>query len=130
VIGAVHAGWKGTQSEILPKTIKKMQEQYGSQAEDIIVAIGPAIGQCCYEVGAEVATYFHAYTGAVLRGQSEGKYLLDLKAVNHQQLLDVGVAKMHIEVTSLCTACQKARFFSYRAEQGCRGRFVSAIGLC
>ena len=129
-IGAVHAGWKGTHAEILPKTIQKMQAHYGSQAEDIIVAIGPAIGQCCYEVGREVAEHFIAYEGAVVDGVSEGKYQLDLKRVNRLQAAQSGVLQKHIEVTALCTACERERFFSYRAEQGCSGRFVSAIGLC
>jgi len=128
-VGAVHAGWKGTQAEILPKTIQKMQVHYGSQTEDILVAIGPAIGQCCYEVGREVAEHFLAYEGAVTDGVSEGKYQLDLKRVNRLQAVQMGVLPEHIEVTPICTACERERFFSYRAEQGCSGRFVSAIAL-
>ncbi len=128
-IGAVHAGWKGTAAEILPKTIARMQAQYGSRAEDILIAVGPAIGQCCYEVGSEVAAPFMAYDGAVLEGAAAGKYQLDLKRVNQLQALEAGIMPEHIEVTPLCTSCAKDRFFSYRAEQGCSGRFVSAIAL-
>jgi len=128
-IGAVHAGWKGTHAEILPRTIAKMQEQYGSQPQDIIAAIAPAIGQCCYEVGAEVAEHFVSYAGAVVEGKSEGKYQLDLKRVNQLQAEAAGVLPEHIEVTAICTACERERFFSYRAEQGCSGRFVSAIAI-
>ena len=129
VIGAVHAGWKGTEAEILPKTIAKMQEKYGSEPQDILVAIGPAIGQCCYEVGSEVAEHFTGYAGAVIEGKDAGKYQLDLKRVNQLQATKSGIDTKHIEVTPLCTSCAKDRFFSYRAEQGCSGRFVSAISL-
>ena len=128
-IGAVHAGWKGTKAEILPKTIAKMQEKYGSEPQDILVAIGPAIGQCCYEVGSEVAEHFTGYAGAVIEGKDAGKYQLDLKRVNQLQAMKSGIATKHIEVTPLCTSCVKDRFFSYRAEQGCSGRFVSAITI-
>jgi len=128
-IGAVHAGWKGTEAQILAKTITRMQQQYGSCAEDILIAIGPAIGQCCYEVGSEVAEPFMGYQGAVTEGKSAGKYQLDLKYVNQLQALEAGIMPENIEVTPLCTACAKDRFFSYRAEQGCSGRFVSAIAL-
>ncbi len=128
-IGAVHAGWKGTIAEILPRTIAKMQAQYGSRAENILIAIGPAIGQCCYEVNSEVAIPFMGYDGAVLNGAAEGKYQLDLKRVNQIQALKTGIMPEHIELTPFCTSCAKDRFFSYRAEQGCSGRFISAITL-
>jgi YfiH family protein len=128
-IGAVHAGWKGTEAEIVIQTIRKMQMQYGSDPRDIIVAIGPAIGQCCYEVGGEVAEHFMGYAGAVIEGNIAGKYQLDLKRVNQLQAEKAGISAEHIELTPLCTSCAKERFFSYRAEQGCGGRFVSAIAL-
>jgi len=128
-IGAVHAGWKGTKAKILPKTIATMQEKYGAVPQNILIAIGPAIGQCCYEVGSEVAEHFTDYIGAVIEGKTAGKYQLDLKHVNQQQAIEGGVDARHIEVTPLCTSCAKDRFFSYRAEQGCSGRFASAIML-
>ena len=128
-VGAVHAGWKGTQAEILPKTIAKMQEKYGSKPQDILIAIGPAIGQCCYEVGGEVARHFTDYMGAVSAGKVAGKYQLDLKRVNQLQALENGITTENIEITPLCTSCAKDRFFSYRAEQGCSGRFISAIEI-
>ena len=128
-IGAVHAGWKGTEAQILPKTIAKMQERYGSEPRDILVAICPAIGQCCYEVGGEVAEHFGGYAGAVIEGKAVGRYQLDLKRVNQLQAMRSGIDTMNIEVTPLCTSCARDRFFSYRAEQGCSGRFVSAIAI-
>jgi YfiH family protein len=125
-IGSVHAGWKGTQAEIVRKTLEKMTKLYGSDPHDVLVGIGPAIGGCCYEVGSEVAEHFADYPDAV-QAQPNGKYLLDLKAVNAQQLRSAGIQDTHLEISSVCTACESKRFFSYRAENGCSGRFMSCI---
>ncbi len=128
-VGAVHAGWRGSRAEILPKTIAAMQDAFGCVVEDMLVAIGPAIGQCCYEVGLEVAEHFGDYGGAVIEGRGENKYMLDLKEVNRLQASACGILPAHTEVTEICTSCSRDRFFSYRAEQGCSGRFISAIAL-
>jgi len=128
-VGAVHAGWRGTAMRILSKTITRMTDQYDSRPEDIHIAIGPAIGQCCYEVDQEVAAHFMHYTDGGIHGQVEGKYQLDLKHINQLQALEAGILSEHIEVSPLCTSCAQERFFSYRAEQGCSGRFASAISL-
>lgn len=128
-VGAVHAGWRGSRAEILPKTIAAMQDAFGCVVEDMLVAIGPAIGQCCYEVGLEVAEHFRDYVGAVIEGRGESKYMLDLKEVSRLQASACGILPAHIEVTEICTSCSRDRFFSYRAEQGCSGRFLSAIAL-
>ena len=127
VIAAVHAGWKGTQSEIASKTVLMMIETFNSDPKDIIVGIAPAICSCCYEVGMDVAQYFldtsHAYE------KKEHKYMLDLPYINKQQLLNVGILEANIEMSGICTSCDVDRFFSYRKEQGCSGRFMSMIGL-
>ncbi len=127
-IGVVHAGWRGTQQRIVAKAISKMQELYGTKASDTIVGIGPSIGGCCYEVGSEVADNFSEYPESVSTN-SNGKSQLDLKSINRAQLLDSGIKSVHMEVTPICTACQSDRFFSYRKEQGCSGRFVSALAM-
>ena len=127
VVGAVHAGWKGTQARIVSKTIEQMKEVYDSCVEDIVVGIGPAIGSCCYEVGEDVAEhFFDVPEGLSKKGE---KYMLDLPWINKQQLLKLGLKEEHIEMSSLCTACQVDRYFSYRKEKGCDGRFMSVIGL-
>jgi YfiH family protein len=127
-IGAIHAGWKGTQLEIVRKTIDKMSVLYGSDPKDILAGIGPSIGGCCYEVGGEVAEHFVAYPDAIV-SEANGAYLLDLKAVNASQLEMAGLQRTHIEISSVCTACEHRRFFSYRAEKGTAGRFMSYIML-
>ena len=127
-IAAVHAGWKGTIAQILSKTVKKMINVFDCNPRDIQVGIGPSIGKCCYEVGEDVAKYFHhlpyAYTT-----KKNNKYMLDLPTINKQQLMEVGIEKKNIEMSNICTACEVNRFFSYRKEGGCTGRFMSMILL-
>ena len=127
VIAAVHAGWKGTQKKIVAKTVQKMVEVFGSGPKDIIAGIAPSIGQCCYEVGKDVAEHFFDIPEALV---SVGeKYMLDLPLINKKQLMDTGVNDSNIEMSGICTACEADRFFSYRKEQGCTGRFMSMIAM-
>ena len=128
VIGAVHAGWKGTQQEILFKTVKKMEEVFQSNPRNIVAGIAPSIGKCCYEVDWNVAQHFHAINDAY--EEKEGnKYMLDLPHINKIQLLKAGLNEENIEHSKVCTACEVNKYFSYRKEQGCSGRFMSMIGL-
>jgi len=127
VVAAIHAGWKGTQAQIVTKTVQKMTEVFGSNPKDILAGIAPSIGSCCYEVGEDVAGHFFKSPEAFTK-QGE-KYMLNLPYLNQQQLLDAGVEKANIEMSSICTACEVERFFSYRKEKGCSGRFMSMIGL-
>ncbi len=127
VIAAVHAGWKGTRAEIVVKTVKCMQEQFGCKPEVLLACIGPAIGKCCYEVGKEVAIHFTDIENAC---EKKGKkYRIDLKYINKYQLLQAGLISDHIELSTICTACENEHFFSYRKEEGCSGRFMSFIGI-
>ena len=127
VVAAIHAGWKGTKEQIVVKTVQKMKEVYGCDAKEIIAGVAPSIGSCCYEVGKEVAEHFfdmpESYT------TKAEKYMLDLPYINKQQLLDAGIPEENIEMSNICTACDVERFFSYRKEQGCSGRFMSMIGI-
>ena len=128
VIAAVHAGWRGSKAEILAKTVKKMCDVFSCDPQHIIAGIGPAIGVCCYEVDSSVAKHFHASQKVAL--PQKDKYMLDLPEINKQQLLNAGLLESNIEMSQLCTACEVDRFFSYRKEKGCSGRFISVIGLC
>ncbi|CAA6811121.1 MAG: COG1496: Uncharacterized conserved protein [uncultured Sulfurovum sp.] len=127
VVAAVHAGWKGTQQEILLKTVQKMQEVFNTDPKNILAGIAPSIGKCCYEVDWNVAQHFkeieEAYT------QQTEKYMLDLPHINKLQLLKAGLNKENIEMSNVCTACEVEHYFSYRKESGCSGRFMSMIGL-
>lgn len=127
VVAAVHAGWKGTKAQIVYKTVQKMTEMYGCDPKEIIAGVAPSIGRCCYEVGEDVAEHFFD----IPKGFSPvgEKFMLDLPFINQQQLLSAGVQEENIEMSHTCTACNVERFFSYRKEQGCSGRFMSMIGM-
>jgi polyphenol oxidase len=118
-VAAVHAGWRGAADEIVVKTIAKMRIQFGTSPPDIVAAIGPGIGVCCYQVGAEVAQLFGV----------EGAGRVDLAAANRCQLTDAGVEEQHIDVLGGCTSCDAARFYSFRREKEQAGRMISYIGL-
>ena len=152
-VAAVHAGWRGTLQRILTKAIGRMNMQFGTLPEDLLAAIGPAIGPCCYEVGAEVASAFAAkFANAAewfddLRTGDEPnplqwlnrmppghqpppkKVLLDLRKANRAQLLEAGLPKQNIFVSNLCTACRPDLLFSHRKEGPRSGRLMSVIGI-
>jgi len=152
-IAAVHAGWRGTLQRIVAKTIGKMQMQFGSRPADMLAAIGPSIGGCCYEVGTEVASEFRAqFSNASdwfdeLRTGDEPNplqwrnmappghqpppknVLLDLRKANRAQLLDAGLREQNIIVSDLCTACRRDLLFSHRKEAGTTCRLLSVIGI-
>ncbi len=127
IVAAVHAGWKGTKSKIVAKTVLRMQEVFGSDPKDIVAAVAPSIGRCCYEVGEDVARHFFDIPkGYTKKGD---KYMLDLPYINKYQLLDSGLLDAHIAMSNVCTACEVEHYFSYRKEKGCSGRFMSMIGM-
>jgi YfiH family protein len=152
-VAAVHAGWRGTLARIVEKTIGRMQMQFGSQASDLLAAIGPAIGGCCYEVGTEVAASFSGqFANAAeffdeLRTGDEPnplqwlnmmppghqpppkKVLLDLRRANRSQLLAAGVPAANIFVSDLCTGCRRDLLFSYRKEGAQSGRMMAVVGI-
>lgn len=123
-VGIVHAGWKGTAKNITAKTLDLMRGKFGTNPLYVQAGLGPAIRACCYEVGEEFKGYFNK--GIT---QHNGKYYLDLAAINTDQLLGFGVRKENIEDPVICTSCRKDEFFSYRREQGSCGRIMSVIML-
>jgi len=127
VIATVHAGWRGTQQEILFKTVEKMKKEFNSNPKHIIAGIAPSIGKCCYEVDWNVAQHFEKIEDAY--EQKADKYLLDLPHINKLQLLKAGLTDNNIELSKVCTSCEVEHYFSYRKEKGCSGRFISMIGL-
>lgn len=126
IVAAVHAGWKGTQANIAGKTVRKMQEVFGSEPKEIAAFVAPSIGRCCYEVGYDVAQHFADPETFEKLGE---KYMLDLPLVNKKQLLEEGLLVSNIEMSGVCTACEVENYFSHRKEKGCSGRFMSMIGL-
>ena len=131
---AVHAGWRGTAAEIVPRALEVMRREFGSEARDVRAALGPAALQCCYEVGAEVIEAFKekfAYAPALFAATREGHALVDLHLANREQLLAAGVSDERIHALPLCTMCRTDLFFSYRRDRrlhGRTGRLLSVIG--
>lgn len=129
-IAAVHAGWRGTDAGIVGKTVRLLQECYGSDPRDILAGIGPAIGKCCFEVGEEVANVFRdRYMDQVENGKQSGKFQVDLKGINYLQLLEAGVEAGNIERSDICTVCRSHDFFSFRHMGVAAGRFGTGILL-
>lgn len=122
-IGAVHAGWRGAASNVAGAAIESLLE-FTDDAGSIRAWLGPAIGACCYEVGAEVAERF---PGEFLRGSRDGRYRLDLPAVVRSQLEAAGVARDRIMGGAPCTMCGGERFASYRRDRERAGRMIALI---
>lgn len=130
IIGAVHAGWKGTAAGILGNSIKEMQERFGCNVEDIFLAIGPSIRQCSYEVGEDVREAVLEATGAgdYCRKEDE-KYFIDLSSANRIQALNSGILHENIWQSEECTFCNPDKYYSYRFSKGSAGRQGGFIGI-
>lgn len=124
-VGLAHAGWRGTVANIGSKTLAAMGEAFGTKSQNILVAIGPSIGACCYEVDDFVRDQAAGYE-EFFAPKGGGKYQLDLWGMNAKQLREAGVPLENIVVAGICTNDNKELFCSYRAEQGRTGR----MGVC
>ena len=127
VIGAAHAGWRPAAAGIAARTVEKMAS-LGAAPERIAVAVGPAVGPCCYTVGEEVIGRIpaEARPEAVRKGAG-GDYRLDLVALNRWWLIKAGVPAANIFSPGECTACRPEIYFSYRREGGRAGRMMALI---
>lgn len=155
-VAALHAGWRGTLARIAEKCVGRMRMEFGSRPEDILAAIGPGIGSCCYRVGDEVLDQFESqfsYAPELFHRVSESdpiheKYpllfltarppghsdlgpslYLNLAEANRRQLIAAGIDPESIHMVDECTECHMERFFSHRGEHGRTGRMMSAIGI-
>ncbi len=135
-VSAVHAGWRGTVSDI----VTKAAEKFSCDKSDILCAIGPCIGVCCYEVGEEVyeaTKQLFSYKGMenltdgmfrnVCTCSASSKKKANLSEVNKQLLINFGIPEENIDVSGICTACHEDEFFSHRASGGFSGTFPSII---
>ncbi|WP_027406310.1 peptidoglycan editing factor PgeF [Anaerovibrio sp. RM50] len=131
-IGVAHGGWRGTAASIGAKTVELMVKEYGSRPEDLLGAVGPAIGPCCYEVGEEVSRQFkdafpEFYDKIVI--DENGRTRLNLWKANELQLVKAGLRPENIDVAGVCTACNHRQFFSYRADKGKTGRIAAVLSI-
>ncbi len=123
VIAAVHAGWRGTAEMILPKTLKRMRECFGSSPDDMYVALGPSIRSCCYIVDRDVQdAVCSTVEGDSCWKEEKGKYFLDLSTINIHQACSMGVREENIWQSGECTLCNHGRFHSYRRDGKSEGR--------
>lgn len=147
VVAAFHAGWRGTVRRIVEAGVGRMRLEFGSRSEDLIAAVGPGIGQCCYGVGEEVWGEFGSqfeYAGELfseietsdpMNRESSGDGMprpalhLNLVEANRRQLVDAGVRPEAVQVMGGCTSCWQDLFFSHRASGGHTGRMMSVIGV-
>ena len=125
VVAAVHAGRQGTALRIARKVLRRMSSEFGSLPGDLLVAVGPAIGSCCYEIDEAV---FLPEWEPFSSSRGKGKWMLDLPGINAAQLKAEGVREEQIFRIELCTRCRPDLFFSYRGE-GRTGRQLSFIGI-
>jgi polyphenol oxidase len=156
-VAAIHSGWRGTAQRIAAKTLGRMQMEFCTRPQDVIAAIGPGIGPCCYEVGHEVIKefgvkfpdareWFDGPFETLENGDADSNWLpwltmrppghappaptarLDLVAANRAILAHAGVPLARIVSSGLCTGCRPDLFFSYRRER-ITGRMIAAIGI-
>ena len=141
-VAAVHAGWRGTASKAAAVAVQSMRYEFGTAPLDLVVAIGPSIGACCYQVGSDVVDAFAAAgherhlierwfaTPPPPRGsfQAERTRLrLDVAGANRDQLILAGVGEDNIHMSGLCTAMNLALLTSFRAEKENAGRIAGVI---
>jgi YfiH family protein len=155
-VAAFHAGWRGTVKRIVENGVGQMRLEFGSRPEDLIAAIGPGIGACCYGVGEEMLAEFESqfayarelfhevddadevrrkYPMLFLTQRAPGhspigpSLHLDLVEANRRQLLAAGLKPQAIHAVGGCTQCHRELFFSHRGSQGRAGRMMSVIGI-
>jgi YfiH family protein len=139
-VGAVHCGWRGTRARILERAVREMEGAYGSRPGDLLAALGPCIGPCCYEVGPEVrAAYASAgFPADVFANPQEGrgqgsppfssKFFLDLRAANIRLLESLGVDRARVWTSDACTHCDPD-LLSFRRDKGEPRRMYNFIGI-
>lgn len=156
IVGAFHAGWRGTVKRIVELGVGRMRLEFGSRPQDLIAAIGPGVGPCCYAVGEEVLSEFEsqfAYARTLFHEVSDSDPIrtrypmlfltqrapghspigpelhVDLVEANRRQLLDAGLDPAAIRLIGGCTQCHRDLFFSHRGSQGHAGRMMAVIGI-
>jgi YfiH family protein len=132
-VGAIHAGWRGTRAGIARATVDTMVREFNTDPADLVVALGPSIGKCCYEVGAEVRDAFRDAGGTDeqiatwFTPHDASHWWLDLWSVNRDQLVAAGVPLSGIHLSQLCTKSHVEWLDSYRVEGERAGRMAALI---
>jgi YfiH family protein len=130
-VGTLHAGWRGTTADVAGAAVRTMWEAFGSDARDLLVYLGPAIGGCCYEVGEDVVEAWRALAGAGAPGivPSGDRWRFELAAANRWLLERAGVWPDNIDESGICTRCQGDEWFTHRGQGPATGRYAAFIAL-
>lgn len=133
-IGCAHSGWRGTAANMGKAALEVMKREYGTEAKDVITAIGPSICQDCYEVSEDVIdqfreVYHRKIWPDLFYEKQNGKFQLNLWEACRQNFLMAGVLPEHISLPDLCTCCNPKFLFSHRASRGNRGNLVAVVML-
>ena len=123
-VGVAHAGWKSTKEKIAKNVVEAMETNYKSVPSRVLVGMGPALRQCCYEVNSEFLVHF---PDSVVK--MAHKHYFDLVGENAGQLIASGISAKNIFDCGICTACKNGEFFSFRKEKDKAGRMLSVIML-
>ncbi len=133
-VAAVHAGWRGTAAGAVRQAVSAMRTHFKSRAADLVAAVGPSIGPCCYQVGSDVVAAFsaaHFSREDIARwfrpDHEDGRFRLDVARANVDQLRSAGVRFDNIHACDLCTACHPPLFHSYRRDGAHTGRLAAVI---
>jgi polyphenol oxidase len=127
-VAAAHAGWRGTAAGVTRAAVAALVRE-GSLPTDLVAALGPAIGACCYEVGDEVKAAFGRAGAGYFRPIPGGRQHLDVRAANRQQLIESGLEPSHIGGLDECTFCRSDLYHSYRRDGAGSGRMISFVGF-
>jgi YfiH family protein len=127
-VAAAHAGWRGTLKRVTHEAVRALEAQ-GSRPRDLVVALGPGIGACCYEVGEEVREAFGPRGAAFFRTTPRQRLHLDVRAANVRQLEEAGVREESIYHVPECTYCLPGAYHSYRRDGKGTGRMISFVGF-
>lgn len=125
---AVHAGWRGTAAGVARAAVSALVAS-GSRPADLLAALGPGIGPCCYEVGDDVSARFGPEGAACFRPGRRGRLHLDVRAANVRQLREAGLDAARLQHVEECTFCEAEAYHSYRREGPGGGRMVSFVGF-
>jgi hypothetical protein len=129
-VALVHSGWRGTVLGAPQAAVESLVREFASRPQDLVAAIGPSIGPCCYEVGHEVVNAIQGAfpsSDALLTRRGRSRRYLNLWAANRRWLSGCGVQR--IEVSEFCTACHTEEFYSHRAENGKTGHFAAVMSI-
>jgi hypothetical protein len=134
VVAIAHSGWRGTVLNISAKTVKKMIEDYGCDAKNIVCGISPAIAKCCFQVDKPVVDEFEkafSWSNEYIENDSEneGKYYIDLHGIVEKELITAGIPAENIENSRICTKCNCDKFYSHRKMGDERGSLAGFISL-